>query len=329
MSVLPEAVERQQLRFFDVRLAFRSTHVSKDVDCEATVAILLPPHLEAKPDVAGFEDVRATVVFDGIALGYEGFSGAGLHVRQNALHRSEISGLHNIFVAGALEHLRELLTEDADCPADGITIDDRIHAAMHAHAAADTVGGRQLRVIRTIDVASLDVEAVEAEQRGFLAANFGRHVDGYTLVHMILDIAIPQLVSDDEGHAIGGKSGSLRLWHARTLRLRVCDRKDEEQLSQGGSPPDSWRILETPEKGDRTRSDQYVKRLARLPTCNPDPFSARSNDRMRTWLLDGRPCTRLWRDSRSPCRASVGSQSTHHHTLSLQLSGWQLKTMDE
>src|SRR5215813_5238572 len=209
MSILPEAVERQQLRFFDVRLAFRSAHVTKDVDCEATVAIPLPPHLKAEPDVAGFEDVRATVVFDGIAFGYEGFSGAGLHVRENALHRSEIGDLHNFFVAGALEHLRELLAEDADCPADGITIDDRIHAAMHAHAAADTVGGRQLRVIRTIDVASLDVEAIEAEQRGLLAAHFGRHVDGYTLVHMILDVAIPQLVSDDEGHAIGGKSGSL------------------------------------------------------------------------------------------------------------------------
>src|SRR5215470_10748661 len=81
MSILPEAVERQQFRFFDVSLTFRSTHVSKDVDCQATVAIPLPPHLEAEPDVTGFEDVRATVVFDGIAFGDEGFSGAGFHVR--------------------------------------------------------------------------------------------------------------------------------------------------------------------------------------------------------------------------------------------------------
>src|SRR6516225_7366286 len=31
MSILPEAVERQQLRFFDVRLALGSAHVTKDV----------------------------------------------------------------------------------------------------------------------------------------------------------------------------------------------------------------------------------------------------------------------------------------------------------
>jgi hypothetical protein len=30
---------------------------------------------------------------------------------------------------------------------------------------------------------------------------------------MILDIGIPQLVLNDEGHGIGGKSGSLRLRH--------------------------------------------------------------------------------------------------------------------
>src|SRR5262249_54059066 len=80
MSILPEAVERQQLRFFAVSLSFRSAHVTKHVDCKATVAIPLPAHLKAEPDVAGFEYIRATVVFDGIAFGDESFSGAGLHV---------------------------------------------------------------------------------------------------------------------------------------------------------------------------------------------------------------------------------------------------------
>src|SRR6266566_889196 len=67
--------------------------------------------------------------------------------------------------------------------------------------------------IRTVDVAFLDVEAVEAQQGGLLAVDIGRHLDGDTLVRMILDIGIPQLVPDDEGQRIGGKSGSLRLWH--------------------------------------------------------------------------------------------------------------------
>ena len=90
---------------------------------------------------------------------------------------------------------------------------------MHAEAAADAAGGRQFGVFRAVDVASLDVEAVEPQQHGVLAVNVGRNVDRYTLVDVILDVAIPQLVSDDEGQRLGGKSGSLRLWHAWTLLL--------------------------------------------------------------------------------------------------------------
>ena len=52
-----------------------------------------------------------------------------------------------------------------------------------------------------------------------LPDDIGRHVDGYTLIHMILDVAIPQLVSDDEGQGIGGKSDSLRLRHFGALLL--------------------------------------------------------------------------------------------------------------
>jgi hypothetical protein len=72
------------------------------------------------------------------------------------------------------------LIEDADCPADRITIADRIHAAMHAHATADAGGGSSAQGYPD-HRCSLDVEAVEARQRGRLAADFGRHVDGYTL----------------------------------------------------------------------------------------------------------------------------------------------------
>ena len=80
---------------------------------------------------------------------------------------------------------------------------------MHPHAAADPARSGQLGILRAVDIAFLDVEAVEAQQRGLLAVNIGGHVDGDTLVGMILDVGIPQLVSDDEGQRFGGKSGSL------------------------------------------------------------------------------------------------------------------------
>ena len=69
MRALPEAVERQKLGFLDVGLAFRPAHVAEDVQREAAVTVPLPPHLEAEADVAGFEDVGATVVLDRVALG--------------------------------------------------------------------------------------------------------------------------------------------------------------------------------------------------------------------------------------------------------------------
>src|SRR5215212_7136604 len=108
-------------------------------------------------------------------------------------------------VASAVKHLRELLAQDADGPANGVTVGDRVHAAMHTHARPDPSGGRQLRIFRPIDVAFLDVEAVETQQRGLLAIDIGRHFDGDALVRMILDIGIPKLVPDNKGQGISGE----------------------------------------------------------------------------------------------------------------------------
>jgi hypothetical protein len=74
------------------------------------------------------------------------------------------------------------LAKGSDSPADGITISDRIHPTVHAHAAADMARGRQFGIFRAVDIALLDVEAVKAQQRGLLAVNIGRHIDGYTLI---------------------------------------------------------------------------------------------------------------------------------------------------
>jgi hypothetical protein len=57
---------------------------------------------------------------------------------------------------------------------------------MHPHAAANPVWRRQLGILRSVNVAFLDIEAIEPQQRGFPAADIGRHVDGDTLVRMIL-----------------------------------------------------------------------------------------------------------------------------------------------
>src|SRR6202011_2690823 len=98
-----------------------------DVNREATVTIPLPPHLEAEPDVAGFEDVCATVVFDGVPLGYECLSRADLYVRQDAPHLGEVGCFRDFFISGPVQHLRELLAQSSDGPANGITIGDRIY----------------------------------------------------------------------------------------------------------------------------------------------------------------------------------------------------------
>ena len=92
---------------------------------------------------------------------------------------------------------------------------------MHAQAAADPAWGRQFGIFRAIDIASLDIEAVETQQCGMPAINIGGHVDRYALIGMVLNVAIPELVPDDEAERIGGKLGSLRLWHDRTLLLDV------------------------------------------------------------------------------------------------------------
>ena len=150
-------------------------------------------------------------------LDAERLPGAGFHVGQDVPHRGEVGGLRDVLVAGPVQHLRELVLQGPDGPADGIAVDDRVHPAVHAHAAADAASGRQFGIFRPVDIASLDVEAVEAQQHGFPAADIGRHVDGHTLVHVILDVAVPQLVSDDEPQGFRRERYPLRVWHVLTL----------------------------------------------------------------------------------------------------------------
>jgi hypothetical protein len=117
----------------------------------------------------------------------------------------QVGGRGDILVAGPGQHLRQLGLEGSDGPADGIAIDDRVHPAVHAHAAADAARGCQFGILRPVDIAFLDVEAVEAQQHSAAAADIGCYVDGHTLIDVVLDVAVPQLVPDGEGQGLGGE----------------------------------------------------------------------------------------------------------------------------
>ena len=177
------------------------------------IAVALAPHLQAKPDVPGFENLGAAVMLNGVSLGHECLAGAGFDVGKDAAHRADVGCLGDRLVAGTFQHLRKLLTQDTNGPTDRVAVRDRVHAAMHTHPTTDTAVGAQRGIFRPVDIASFKVEAVEAKQHGLFAADISRHFDGYPLIRMILDIAVPQLVPDDEGQGLGGETGSLGLRH--------------------------------------------------------------------------------------------------------------------
>jgi hypothetical protein len=145
-------------------------------------------------------------------------SRARLHVRQNAAHCREVGARCDRRVSGALEHLRQVRGQRSNGPADGVAVGDRVHAVKLADTDARALGATQHRgrgdveigIFRAVDVAFLDVEAVEPEQAGFPPVDIGSHDDGDTLVGVILNVAVPEFVFDDERQGIGGKSVPLR-----------------------------------------------------------------------------------------------------------------------
>ena len=86
MCAVPEVIKGQELGFFRVGLARRAADIGQNMDREAAITHRQPPHLEPEPDIAGFEDVRAAVVFDRIPLGRIKLAGAGFQVGQDIPH---------------------------------------------------------------------------------------------------------------------------------------------------------------------------------------------------------------------------------------------------
>ena len=110
------------------------------------------PH-ECVFDVAASpEDVRAAAVFDRVSLGGLHLAGAGFDVGQDARHLAEIGRSGDLWIAGTLQHLRELLLQSLDGPTDRVPIGYRVHSVELAHAAVGPRGQAiQIGILRPID----------------------------------------------------------------------------------------------------------------------------------------------------------------------------------
>ena len=161
MRVLPEAVEGEEFGFLDIGLALGPADIGQDMQREAAVAVTLTAHFQAETDHAGFEHIGAAIVLHDIALGDGHFPSTGIDVGQDFLHGRHVGQSGNALVAGFFQHRREFAAQQLYRPVDGVGVDDRVGSAMDAHATADATGCRQFGVFRTVDVAALEIEAVE------------------------------------------------------------------------------------------------------------------------------------------------------------------------
>jgi hypothetical protein len=170
-------------------------------------------------------------VFDGVPLGREQLPGAGFDLGQQVTHFGEVGRRGDRGVAGPFQHLRKLFLERPDRPADRVAVDDLVHPAELTHAVLRPGSGAQhhrpgdleIGVFRSVDVASVAVEAVEPQEDRFFPAGFCRHGDRDALVGMILNVAVPQFMPDDERQWCDLEPRPLRcLRHAATLLFLQC-----------------------------------------------------------------------------------------------------------
>ena len=147
----------------------------------------LAAHLQAEADVAGLDDVGAPVVLDRVAVGGELDPRRAVHLVQRRVHGVHVQPGGGIGVAGGFQHRAEIAAHGAHRPADGVAVGGLIHAVLHVVA------------VRRVHVALFDVEAVEPQGR--LVAHLNQDYDA--LVGVVLDVAVPQLVLDDESYVAG------------------------------------------------------------------------------------------------------------------------------
>src|SRR5262249_43668036 len=119
----------------------------------------------------------------------------------------------------------------ADRPADRVAVDGRVHPVEIRRGRAPEHRwpfSTQVRIFRAVDVASLEVEAVEPQQRCLLAGDVRQYLDCDALIRMILDVAVPQFVAHSQGQRPGADPPLLRLFHRRTSLPRVCKSLEAE-----------------------------------------------------------------------------------------------------
>ena len=125
-------------------------------------------------------------MLDGVPAGGKICAGGGLHISQHIGYFLLVDLARQVLVSSGLQHLRELLPDLPDGPGDGVTIHSGVHAAELVHP------------LRAINITALDVEAVEAEQRCLFAVYLAGDQNRNALVGVVLKIAVPELVLDDE-----------------------------------------------------------------------------------------------------------------------------------
>ncbi len=149
MRRLFETVEGEDFRFLGIGVARRARQVGQHVDRKPAVAVERA-HLQAETDVARLEHIGAAVMLDRAPPIDEGFAGGRFHRVEFFGDQRHIEFVGYTRKAGGAQHLRQVGAHLADAPADRVAVDDGVHPAESVHAL-----GR-------VDVAALDVEAVEA-----------------------------------------------------------------------------------------------------------------------------------------------------------------------
>ena len=158
----------------------------------------LLPHLKAEPEVAGLEHIMAPVVLYRVAAGREQFPGRRFQVLEDFGNLALVNLPGDLRIPGLGHHLGKDVPNLSDRPAYWIAV----HRGVHAE--------QLVLAFRPVYVASLNIEAVEPEQGGVVPA---LDQNGYALVRVVLDVAVPELVLDDKRDGSGVESFPGTLLH--------------------------------------------------------------------------------------------------------------------
>ncbi len=105
-----------------------------------------------------------------VPAGGEGLPSAAFHLAQRSFDSLSVNFIGDFFVACRFQHLRQVIANLLDAPADGVTVYGRVHTEQLVLS------------LRTVDITLFDVEAVESKQRGVFSAGLTLHQDYRSLI---------------------------------------------------------------------------------------------------------------------------------------------------